>query len=186
MEEQLPPACAFAISVLAEHDKDPDAVPEEAIEAAQQHIVTCPRCKQAFHPSPTATEARKKKRSRKAASSSNGSQPTSQAALQDSSQEPSVVTIKAAGPASNEGTLSCLQCRELFPEYVEALESGQNVALLYPELQEHLLTCKSGCLMLLELLLQDAKKTRKDPNSPIYNPFKVIGWEFTGFFRSGL
>lgn len=186
MEEQLPPACAFAISVLAEHDKDPDAVPEEAIEAAQQHIVTCPRCKQAFHPSPTATEARKKKRSRKAASSSNGSQPTSQAALQDSSQEPSVVTIKAAGPASNEGILSCLQCRELFPEYVEALESGQNGALLYPELQEHLVTCKSGCLMLLELLLQDAKKTRKDPNSPIYNPFKVIGWEFTGFFRSGL
>jgi len=186
MEGQLPPACAFAISVLAEHDKDPNAVPEEAIEAAQQHIITCPRCKEAFHPSPTATEPRKKKRSRKAASSSNGSQPISQAALQDSPQELSVVPIKTAGSASNEGTLNCLQCRALFPEYVEALDSGQNVALLYPELQEHLLTCKSGCLMLLELLLQDAKKTRKDPNSPIYNPFKVIGWEFTGFFRNGV
>ncbi len=43
-EERLPSACAFAISVLAEHDQDPYIVPEEALEAAQQHMVTCARC----------------------------------------------------------------------------------------------------------------------------------------------
>ena len=43
-EERLPPACAFAVSVLAEHGTDPDAVPEEAVEAAQQHMATCVRC----------------------------------------------------------------------------------------------------------------------------------------------
>src|SRR6266852_4362832 len=43
-KEKLPPACAFAISVLAEYDADPDAVPEEALEAAQQHVTTCVRC----------------------------------------------------------------------------------------------------------------------------------------------
>src|SRR6266567_7204845 len=46
MEERLPPACAFAFSVLAERDLDPEAVPEEAVEAALQHIATCPRCKE--------------------------------------------------------------------------------------------------------------------------------------------
>src|SRR5690348_9803776 len=46
MEERLPPACAFAFSVLAERDVDPEAVPEEAVEAALQHIATCPRCKE--------------------------------------------------------------------------------------------------------------------------------------------
>ena len=43
-EERLPPACAFAVSVLAERDADPDAVPEEAVEAAQLHMATCVRC----------------------------------------------------------------------------------------------------------------------------------------------
>ena len=47
MEERLPPACAFAISVLAEYEQDPEAVPEEAVEAAQQHMATCARCKDA-------------------------------------------------------------------------------------------------------------------------------------------
>ena len=34
IDEQLPPACAFAVSVLQERDLDPDSVPEEAVEAA--------------------------------------------------------------------------------------------------------------------------------------------------------
>lgn len=203
MEEKLPPACAFAISVLAEYNQDPDAVPEEAIEAAQEHVATCPRCKETSHSPTTITTPRKKKRLRKAASSSNGNHLTSQTPSSPSgtadqkgvqqtplsvtatSQKQSVATVRDDGPSAEAGTLSCLQCRELFPEYVEAMDSGQNVALLYPELQEHLVTCKSGCLMLLELLLQDAKKAHKHPRSPVHNPFKVIGWELTGFFRSG-
>ncbi len=44
IDQHLPPACAFAISVLVERDMDPDAVPEEAVEAAQHHLVTCVRC----------------------------------------------------------------------------------------------------------------------------------------------
>src|SRR5260370_15875460 len=152
MEEKLPPACAFAVSVLAEYNQDPDAVPEEAIEAAQEHVATCPRCKETFHPPTIATTPRKKKRSRKAASSNNGSHSTSQTPSSPSgtadqkgvqqtpvaSQKQSVVTTRDDGSSSGAGPLSCLQCRELFPEYVEAMDSGQKVALLYPELQEHL------------------------------------------------
>ncbi|GAC1398220.1 MAG: hypothetical protein NVS4B12_00530 [Ktedonobacteraceae bacterium] len=40
-EERLPPECAFAVSMLAERATDPDAVPEEAVETAQQYIATC-------------------------------------------------------------------------------------------------------------------------------------------------
>lgn len=61
MEEKLPPACAFAISVLAEYKNDPDTVPEEAIEAAQEHTATCPRCKETSHTSTTATTPPKRK-----------------------------------------------------------------------------------------------------------------------------
>ncbi|HEY4036831.1 MAG TPA: hypothetical protein VGL94_22975 [Ktedonobacteraceae bacterium] len=209
MEEKLPPACAFAISVLAEYKHDPDTVPEEAIEAAQEHVAICPRCKETSHTPTTATTTMppKKKRSQKTASSSNGNQSTLPTAFQDASslsdivkqtgvqqpplsatatsQEQSVATIGDDGLVSDSDTLGCQQCRALFPEYIKALGSGQNVVLLYPELQEHLLTCESGCLMLLELLLQEAKETRKHSHSPVYNPFKVIGWELTGFFRSG-
>ena len=65
-EERLPPACAFAISVLAEYDQDPEAVPEEAVEAAQQHIASCERCVAAFATPAVATStaqstSRKKK-----------------------------------------------------------------------------------------------------------------------------
>jgi hypothetical protein len=164
MEEKLPPAGAFAVSVLAEYKHDPDTVPEEAIEAAQEHVATCPRCKETSHTPTTATTTTppKKKRSRKTASSSNGNQSTLPIAFQDASslsdivkqtgvqqpplsatatsQEQSVATIGDDGPVSDSESLSCQQCRALFPEYIKAMDSGQNVVLLYPELQEHLLT----------------------------------------------
>src|SRR5712672_1373818 len=38
IDEQLPPACAFAVSVLEERNLNPDSVPEEAVEAAQSQL----------------------------------------------------------------------------------------------------------------------------------------------------
>src|SRR2546430_16214755 len=71
-EDRLPPACAFAVSVLTERDLDPDAVPEEAVEAAQQHIATCARCSQAeAMPSVNATPRKKRKTRRAAAAEYN-------------------------------------------------------------------------------------------------------------------
>src|SRR3984893_14236381 len=63
IDQHLPPACAFAISVLVERDMDPDAVPEEAVEAAQHHLVTCVRC---LSSPPVISPPRKKKRPRRA------------------------------------------------------------------------------------------------------------------------
>src|ERR1700730_6130017 len=63
IDQHLPPACAFAISVLVERDMDPDAVPEEAVEAAQHHLVTCVRC---LSSPPYISPPRKKKRPRRA------------------------------------------------------------------------------------------------------------------------
>lgn len=65
IEERLPPACAFAVSVLQEHEIDPDAVPEEALEAAQEHLITCARCLSS-PPMIAAPRSNKKKRGRKA------------------------------------------------------------------------------------------------------------------------
>ena len=65
IDEQLPPACAFAVSVLEERDLDPDSVPEEAVEAAQHHMATCPRCLRAA----AISTPRKKKKSRRVAES---------------------------------------------------------------------------------------------------------------------
>ena len=62
IDQHLPPACAFAISVLVERDMDPDAVPEEAVEAAQHHLVTCVRC---LSSPPVISPPRKKKRPRR-------------------------------------------------------------------------------------------------------------------------
>src|SRR5713226_7878528 len=62
IDQHLPPACAFAISVLVERDMDPDAVPEEAVEAAQHHLVTCVRC---LSTPPVISPPRKKKRPRR-------------------------------------------------------------------------------------------------------------------------
>ncbi len=217
-EERLPPACAFAISVLAEYDLEPDAVPEEAVEAAQQHMATCERCTKAARV-PARSAPRKKKKVRRMAEGTTGSQPTLQSLLEettplstDPEQEavdpyrPRTETYSASSTAARspaqlpaplptheepevtimaDGALDCQQCRQLLPEYAEALDRGQNVAALYPEVQEHLLTCESGCLVLLDFFRQEAKATRKFRRRPVRNPFGVIGWELTGFFRSG-
>jgi len=61
-EERLPPACAFAVSVLAERDTDPDAVPEEAVEAAQLHMATCVRCLSAQNANGTLRKRKKVRR----------------------------------------------------------------------------------------------------------------------------
>lgn len=224
-DELLPPACAFAISVLAERDQDPDAVPEEAVEAAQQHMATCRRCLS----NPPLGIPRKKKKVRRVAKSDSPSQtlvpsPLDEAAVfrtvqviepviqtpQQSLPPPEAVSppASAAPPAtpksapakpaipatpadllpaliSEDGPMDCLQCRQLLPEYAEAIDSGQNVALLYPAVQEHLLSCETGCLVLLDLFRQEAKANRKYRRRPVRNPFSAIWWEISGFFRGG-
>ncbi len=220
IEERLPPACAFAMSVLAEHELDPEAVPEEAVEAAQQHIATCTRCVNATasgQSGQTGTMApRRKKKVRRVATSSNGSQSIRQTQQIDApeatpatepvrekvgpqpteelparhiaalpSAEPAEVTIVANGASPVEGMIDCQQCRQVLQEYAEALDRGLNVALLYPEVQEHLLNCEAGCLVLLDFFRQEAKATRKYRRRPIRDPFSVIGWEASGFFRGG-
>lgn len=202
-EEQLPPACAFAVSILAERDIDPDAIPEEAIEAAQQHITTCLRCR-TTSTAPTPTQ-RKKKKTRRGEGETDPNIPTgtllnkqedvlpSQATKQASSLEtamlPENVMQEQADEASlaflNGGTIDCQQCRSKLKEYAEAMDNGQNVSDLYPEIQDHLLVCESGCLVLLDVFRQDAKSTRKYRRRFVRNPFGIIGWEATGFFRGG-
>jgi len=65
------------------------------------------------------------------------------------------------------------------------MDSGQNVAQLYPEMQDHLLSCESGCLVLLDLFRQEAKANRKYRRRAVRDPFRAISWEVTGFFRGG-
>ncbi len=218
-EERLPPACAFAASVLAEYAVDPDAVPEEAVEAAQQHIATCARCVQA---NASSSGTRKKKRLRRVAETTplNG---TTQTLVQDPPAFSDADNVFIASPSSplapemarskahvaplvnadatttalatqaqlhradtaTTPSLNCQQCRQLLPEYAEAMDSGQNVVQLYPDMQEHLLACESGCLVLLDLFRQEAKETRKYRRRPIRDPFSAIGWEISGFFRTG-
>lgn len=267
IDEQLPPACAFAVSVLEERDLDPDAVPEEAVEAAQHHLATCPRC---LNAAATIAAPRKKKKVRRAAvpefpddqaqASSTaawgkevGGQPqvyaptpatfditssaygaSAEAQQQQISPEQfaaqtqateahsdpapgsnlssqrSLLTTSASRsgemqgerslpvPASSSvskalaqpdippgGPLTCLECRQLLREYAEAMDNGQNVETLYPEIYDHLLSCESGCLVLLDLFRQEAKANRKYRRRPVRNPFSAIGWELTGFFRGG-
>ncbi|HLI87050.1 MAG TPA: hypothetical protein VKV37_00090 [Ktedonobacteraceae bacterium] len=209
-EERLPPACAFALSVLAERDLDPEAVPEEAVEAAQQHMATCPRCVNASaNPSSSTTGAapRKKKKVRRVAEASDyytGAGQSAAPLLLDAappsateqepegripSSAPAEASSLAVGPAiassATTGIIDCQQCREMLPEYAEAMDSGQKVALLYPEVQEHLLTCESGCLVLLEMFRQEAKATRKYRRRPVRDPFSAMGWALSGFFRGG-
>ena len=221
-DELLPPACAFAISVLAERDQDPDAVPEEAVEAAQQHMATCPRCLS----NPPLGTPRKKKKVRRVAESELSSQTLVPGSLDEPGLSRTVQVIepviqtpqqslppsKAVSPpapvappapanpaipmtpaSSNllptlfpeDGPLDCQQCRQLLPEYAEAMDSGQNVTALYPAVQEHLLSCETGCLVLLDLFRQEAKANRKYRRRPVRNPFSAIWWEATGFFRGG-
>ncbi|HLH60389.1 MAG TPA: hypothetical protein VKV20_01795 [Ktedonobacteraceae bacterium] len=243
IDEQLPPACAFAISVLEERDLDPDAVPEEAVEAAQHHMATCPRC---LNAATTVPAPRKKKKARRLAEPeylgdqlqgydpapdainrvptphsragrtfdtssiaftnvearqpAASTPPAAQIPLPESPGVPaqrslSVPTAPAvpqapvqppvASSAPPDGPLSCLECRQLLHEYAEAMDNGQNVQALYPEIYDHLLNCESGCLVLLDLFRQEAKANRKYRRRPVRNPFSAIGWELTGFFRRG-
>ncbi|HLX40889.1 MAG TPA: hypothetical protein VKR42_10160, partial [Ktedonobacteraceae bacterium] len=223
-DELLPAACAFAVSVLAEYEQDPDEVPEEAVEAAQQHMATCIRCLSSTAGSST---PRKKKRVRRIAEVDYSLKTSGQTMVDEPEhyrlksesssdvivQEPTspekalavqpgapVASLPAQGSAvatveqapvrlpaapTTRDTLDCQQCRQLLPEYAEAMDSGQDVALLYPAVQEHLLACETGCLVLLDLFRQEAKANRKYRRKPVRDPFSVIGWEITGFFRGG-
>ena len=234
IDEQLPPACAFAVSVLQERDLDPDSVPEEAVEAAQHHMATCPRCLSA---AATISAPRKKKKVRRVAepdhpgnqgldswatSTVSPAPPTvqddssivygtsadaggSQASPVQVAAQTQVPEVHNAPPQHNlpaptpppspqaptqpsvplDSPLTCLECRQLLREYAEAMDSGQNVETLYPEVYDHLLSCESGCLVLLDLFRQEAKANRKYRRRPVRNPFSAISWELTGFFRGG-
>ncbi len=238
-DQLLPPACAFAQSILVEYAQDPEAVPEEAVEAAQLHIATCARC-QGQEASANGTSSAKKRKTRRktgagssesseqtkgttqtlvaeSAPSAPPTQPTPVSpskepmqaiasspaqvreqepqtpiiARQSSAQTiptPSTTSAPAAhksGLALDGGPIDCQQCRQLLPEYAEAMDDNGSVASLYPEVQEHLLTCESGCLVLLDIYRQEAKATRKYRRRPVRNPFSAIWWELTGFFRGG-
>ena len=199
MDELLPPACAFALSVLADRDIDPDSVPEEAVEAAEQHIATCVRCLS----SPTITSsARKKKKVRRVAESdfyqsaapqTLVKEPAAPVMIQSVAASPTrqalsvplAPALPAALPASPGEPMTCQQCRQVLKEYAEAMDSGQHVADLYPEVFDHLQICETGCLVLLDLLRQEARANRKYRRRPVRDPFRAIGWEVTGFFRGG-
>ncbi len=229
IDQHLPPACAFAISVLVERDMDPDAVPEEAVEAAQHHLVTCVRC---LSSPPVISPPRKKKRPRRALESDASFEMYAPVPLEEAASlpppstalemhaaprlefsppvvsprdaEPVAATSKAVAPATApaaeaktpepaistlpaiiEGPLNCAQCRQRLQEYAEAMDSGQNITMLYPQVQEHLVACESGCLVLLDIFRQEAKASRKYRRRKVRDPFSAIGWELTGFFRGG-
>jgi hypothetical protein len=227
IEEHLPPACAFAISVLQERELDPETVPEEAVEAAQQHLITCVRC---LSSPPMIAAPRKRKRVRKSVGSAQAAtlaQVEEPISLPSPEAEASRVTVtleetastssptteqKPAPPPSQsatavagspspvetvaepnlpavleglDGVIDCAQCRQLLPDYAEAMDRGENVAELYPEVHDHLPICDTGCLILLDLLRQEAKASRKYRRRPVRDPFSVIGWELSGFFRTG-
>jgi hypothetical protein len=216
-EERLPPACAFARSVLADYEQDPEAVPEEAVEAAQQHIATCARCSStavlAVSSGSNTHPPRKKKKVRRVVETAGiydfGSNAVQalyeetapltiepqidfQEASQQNGQGAGEGSVAGSGSGSNvgieavqAGNEACQECRKLLPEYAEALDSGQNVALLYPEVQEHLVSCENGCLVLLDLFRQEAKATRKYRRRLVRDPFSAIGWAVSGFFRGG-
>jgi hypothetical protein len=229
-KEKLPPACAFAVSVLTEYNLDPDAVPEEAVEAAEQHVATCVRCLSNTSIDTTIMAAKKKKvRESAYASQSDVQTPLYEAApfttvqmVQTPPRSPAPLATASTTVASDpsplsphhptphspshpasqptprstapvpppseapmEGPIDCQQCRQILPEYAEAMDSGQNVAFLYPDVQEHLLSCEAGCLVLLDLFRQEAKANRKNRRRPVRDPFSVIGWEISGFFRGG-
>lgn len=230
IEERLPPACAFAISVLQERETDPDGVPEEAVEAAQQHLATCIRCLS----SPPMIAAPRKKRRRRPVEDSDYASTATQTAettspphaqaeaarvtvtLEDAApatvqtlpaeskaapiQQPALVpsatsalapqpqTAEQNPPAALEeldGLIDCAQCRQLLPEYAEAMDNGSNVTELFPEVHDHLLICDTGCLVLLDLFRQEAKANRKYRRRTVRDPFSAIGWELSGFFRTG-
>lgn len=226
IEERLPPACAFAISVLQERETDPEGVPEEAVEAAQQHLATCIRC---LSSPPMIAAPRKKKKVRRPAepeyAPAIAQMQTEEVGVRAQTQaEPSRVSVTMEETAARapepvpaamqaphplpaspsqpqtqpatgqnlpavlenlDGLIDCAQCRQTLPEYAEAMDNGQNVAELYPEVHDHLLICDTGCLVLLDLFRQEAKANRKFRRRPVRDPFSAIGWELSGFFRTG-
>ena len=229
IDQHLPPACAFAISVLVERDMDPDAVPEEAVEAAQHHLVTCVRC---LASPPVISPPRKKKRPRRlleadlpeevhtpipleiaspplpsteraipptlapivtsnAPATAETAVPVVRSvapavpAVPPKAPVPAPAPVSTTLPAVIEGPLNCVQCRQKLKEYAEAMDSGENVAMLYPDVQEHLVGCESGCLVLLEIFREEAKASRKYRRRKVRDPFSAIGWEMSGFFRGG-
>ncbi len=212
-EERLPPACAFAVSVLAEYNQDPYMVPEEAVEAAQQHMVTCARCVASQAPqTPTANSTlRKKKRLRPIANNGEDSQSTMQTLLEERPSAPEQVSVGPEYPLATqrslitspppeeigvtreisvtaqpvEDVLDCQPYRPFLSEYADALMDGQPAAMLYPEVHAHLQNCEMGCLALLDLFQQEAKTNRKNKRKPVRDPFSAIGWELSGFFRAG-
>lgn len=183
-EERLPPACAFALSVLEEYKTDADAVPEEAVEAAHIHMTTCARCINAATPASNSTP-RKKRKTRRSSTAVMPEIPSAPILTLPPEPPPDPNTGETQPGLLPSGVIDCQQCRQLLPEYAEALDQDQNVASLYPEVQEHLLVCETGCLVLLELCRQEAKATRKYRRKLVRNPFSVIWWEISGFFRSG-
>lgn len=211
MEERLHPACAFAISVLADYDQDPNSVPEEAVEAARAHRATCSRCgdkKIANMPAyATGTPGpRKRKKVHRVAEDGREHEehvfttpiaetppPIAEPIIPqpEQSKQTTILPLSSATPEGDEhmvitdNGITCQQCRQLLPEYAETMDSQQNVAALYPEVQMHLLTCESGCLILLDLLRQEARATRKYRRKPVRDPLSAIGWELSGFFRGG-
>jgi len=216
-EERLPPACAFAVSVLAEYNQDPYMVPEEAVEAAQQHMVTCARCVASQAPqTPTANSTlRKRKRLRPMSNNGEGSQSSAQTLLEErpsatpqeqvdggaeySSQQATQRSLITSTPSEAvdvtqeisvtaqtvEDVLDCQPYRQYLSKYADALMDGQPAAMLYPEVHEHLQTCDMGCLVLLDLFQQEATTNRKNKRKPVRDPFSAIGWELSGFFRTG-
>lgn len=205
-DELLPPACAFALSVLADRDLDPDSVPEEAVEAAEQHIATCVRCLS----SPTTTSSARKKKKVRRVSESDSNQPAASQTLVEEPPLPVIVQPAAQSPQLAQASptrqaapvslapvipaalqtlagesMTCQQCRQVLKEYAEAMDSGQHVEDLYPAVFDHLQICESGCLVLLDLLRQEARANRKYRRRPVHDPFRAIGWEVTGFFRGG-
>jgi len=201
--EPLPPACAFALAVLQEQAHDPAEVPEEAVEAARQHLATCMRC---LSEPPVIAAGQRKRRARRPVK-----EPVS---TQAASPERAAVTITPAGaeqatPSASgtaarileperlsilpttsvsllqrERPFECEDCQPLLPDYAQALEHADNVAHLYPQVHAHLSICAGDCPVLLDLLLQEARAERT-ASRPVRNPLVVIGWELSGFFRRG-
>src|SRR5579884_3191556 len=99
----LPPACAFAASVLEEYAKEPDAVPEEAVEAAREHIAACPQCGEGTAKS-RAVRAPAKKRGRRSTAEMSAASPKTASATSkkkvsgdtSASPEPTLASSPAA------------------------------------------------------------------------------------------
>src|SRR6266704_5498437 len=186
---KMPPACAFAVSVLADYDLDPDSVPEEAVEAAQQHMATCIRCLS----NPRDTTPGKKRKVYQAEASDNSAQEDAQASLDDFDTSPRIAAVQQQAQAlqrslvplataltqaipeppprpatqppppsrspsiqtvMSDGPIDWQQCRQMLPEYAEAMDSGQNVAYLYFFFHDTVFTGISTFLILLALFVK--------------------------------